>query len=86
MNFVAANNEGCAIISDDEVDLCSSSHSTRLSQASYFLWRARLKAAVSVNQFGVGSCIYLSKCRVAIGLQRRYMYQKYNISQPILFA
>jgi len=72
MNFVAANNEGCAIISDDEVDLCSSSHSTRLSQASYFLWRARLKAAVSVNQFGVGSCIYLSKCRVAIGLQRRW--------------
>jgi len=74
MNFVAANNEGCAIISDDEVDLCSSSHSTRLSQASYFLWRARLKAAVSVNQFGVGSCIHLSKYQVAIGLQRRWRF------------
>jgi hypothetical protein len=58
-------------------------YSSRLRKASFYLakfcvslrlqriWRVCLKGAVRVNKWGNGSCINLSKCRVAIGLQRR---------------
>jgi len=86
MNVVAANNEGCAIISDDEVDLCSSSHCTRLSQAFYFLsnfrvplrlqrlWRLRMKNIVSVNRLIVGSLIDNPKFRYSSSLRIASFY------------
>jgi hypothetical protein len=93
MNVVAANNEGCAIISDDEVDLCSSSHSTRLSQASYFpskfrvslrlqcLWRLCMKNIVSVNRLIVGSLIDTPKFQYSSRLRVAFFYlSKFCIS------
>jgi hypothetical protein len=37
MNIAAANDEGFAIITDDEVDFCSASHCSRLRKASFYL-------------------------------------------------
>jgi len=93
MNVVAANNEGFTIISDDEVDLCSSSHWTRLSQAFYFLskfrvslrlqrlWRLCMKNIVSVNRLIVGSLIDTPKFQYSSRLRIASFYpSKFHIS------